>query len=91
VCGTKTYDNGTLSCASMDALRYMMDPRNSITEDSVFQFKSLETADVGYNEIAKVVSGTFLNDEECINAIVEASQTYNVNGYYLVAKMLTEH
>ena len=91
VCGQKSYDNGTLCCASMDALRYMMDPRNSISEDSVFQFKSLETPDVGYDDIARVVNGTFLNDTECINAIVEASTAYNVNGFYLVAKMLTEH
>lgn len=90
VCGTKKFDNG-LCCASMEALKYMMDPRNSITEDSVFQFKSLETADAGYNEIARVVAGTFLNDAECINAIVEATQVHNINGFYLVAKMLTEH
>lgn len=89
ICGTKKFDNG-LCCASMEALKYMMDPRNSLTEDSVFQFKSLETADVGYNEIARVVNGTFLNDAECINAIVEASQAYNINGFYLVAKLLTE-
>lgn len=90
ICGTKKFDNG-LCCASMEALKYMMDPRNSITEDSVFQFKSLETADVTYNDISRVVAGTFLNDAECINAIVEATTTHNINGFYLVAKMLTEH
>lgn len=89
VCGTAKFDNG-LCCASMESLKYMMDPRNSITEESVFQFKSLEIADVGYDDVARVVAGTFLNDAECINAIVEASQTYNINGFYLVAKILTE-
>lgn len=58
ICGTKTFDSG-LSCASMEALRYMMDPRNSISDDSVFQFKSLETPDVTYNDIVRVVTGTF--------------------------------
>lgn len=91
LCGTKAYDNGSLCCASMDAIRYMMDPRNSITEDSVFQFKSLEISDAGPAEVSRAVAGTFLNDPECINAIVEASQAYNVNAFYLVAKMLTEH
>lgn len=91
VCGTKSYDNGSLCCASMDALRYMMDPRNSITEDSVFQFKSLETPDVTYEDVVRVIAGTFLDHEECARAVVEASQKYNINGYYLVAKMLTEH
>lgn len=90
ICASKHFDNN-LSCASREAIAYMMDPRNSITEDSVFQFKSLETADAGYDDIARVVAGTFLNDAECINAIVEASTTFNVNAYYLVAKMLTEH
>jgi len=90
ICADKHFDNN-LSCASREAIAYMMDPRNSLTEDSVFQFKSLETADAGYDDIARVVSGTFLNDAECINAIVEASTTFNVNAYYLVAKMLTEH
>lgn len=90
ICGTGKFDNG-LCCASMEALKYMMDPRNSITEESVFQFKSLEIADATYEDIARVVTGTFLNDTECINAIIEASQIHNVNAFYLVAKMLTEH
>ena len=40
--GTQKYDNGSLCCASKEAIAYMLDPRNSINEDSVFQFKSLE-------------------------------------------------
>lgn len=91
VCGTKSYDNGSLRCASMEALKYMMDPRNSISDLSVFQFKSLESPDVSYDDVVRVIAGTFLDHEECARAIVEASQAYNINGYYLVAKMLTEH
>lgn len=90
VCGTTAYDNGTLSCASKDAIRYMMDPRNSINEDSVFQFKSLEIADASYDDIARACIGTFLNNGECVAAILEASQAYNINPFYLVAKILTE-
>ena len=90
VCGTKVYDNGSLSCASQEAIKYMMDPRNSITEGSVFQFKSLETADCSYDDIARACIGTFLNNGECVAAILEASQTYNINAFYLVAKILTE-
>lgn len=91
VCGDKRYDNGTLCCASMDVLKYMMDPRNSISDASIFQFKSLEAPDVSYEDVVRVISGTFLDHEECARAVVEASQAYNINGYYLVAKMLTEH
>ena len=90
VCGTKVYDNGSLSCASQDAIRYMMDPRNSLTEESLFQFKSLDAADASYDDIARACSGTFLNNGECVQAILEASQAYNVNAFYLVAKIITE-
>ena len=90
VCGTKTYDNGTLSCASQDAIRYMMDPRNSLNEDSVFQFKSLEGVDTSYDDIARACIGTFLNNGECVQAILEASRNNNVNAFYLVAKIITE-
>ena len=90
VCGTKVYDNGTLSCASQEAIKYMMDPRNSITEESVFQFKSLEIADASYDDIARACIGTFLNNGECVQAILEASQAYNINAFYLVAKILIE-
>ena len=41
VCGTKSYDNGSLRCASMEALKYMMDPRNSLNSSDVFQFMEL--------------------------------------------------
>ena len=90
VCGTKVYDNGTLSCASQEAIKYMMDPRNSLTEESVFQFKSLEGNDVSYNDIARACIGTFLNNGECVQAILEASQANNINAFYLVAKIITE-
>lgn len=90
VCGTKVYDNGTLSCASQDAIRYMMDPRNSLTEESVFQFKSLEGVDTSYDDIARACIGTFLNNGECVQAILEASINNNVNAFYLVAKIITE-
>lgn len=90
VCGTKVYDNGSLSCASKEAIKYMMDPRNSLTEDSVFQFKNLEIADASYDDIARACIGTFLNNGECVGAILEASQANNINAFYLVAKILTE-
>ena len=90
VCGTKVYDNGSLSCASKEAIKYMMDPRNSLNEESVFQFKSLEIADASYDDIARACIGTFLNNGECVAAILEASQAYNINAFYLVAKILTE-
>lgn len=93
ICGNKAYDNGSWCCASLDALAYMMDPRASINEEDVFQFKDLEGGDVTYNDIARVVSGygAYLNNGEAIQAIVDASNQYNINGYFLVAKIINEH
>ena len=93
ICGTQKYDNGSWCCASKEALAYMMDPRNSINDSDVFQFKDLEGSDVSYDDIARVVAGygSYLNNQEAIQAIVDASVQYNVNGYFLVAKIVNEH
>lgn len=93
LCGSTKYDNGSWCCASKEALAYMMDPRNSINETDLFQFKDLEGSDVSYNDIARVVAsyGPYLNNQEAIQAIVDASVQYNVNGYFLVAKIVNEH
>ena len=93
LCGTTKYDNGSWCCASKEALAYMMDPRNSLNESDLFQFKDLEGSDVSYEDIARVVSGygSYINNQEAIQAIVDASVQYNVNGYFLVAKIINEH
>ena len=93
ICGTQKYDNGSWCCASKEALAYMMDPRNSINDSDIFQFKDLEGSDVSYDDIARVVAGygSYLNNQEAIQAIVDASVQYNVNGYFLVAKIVNEH
>ncbi len=93
ICGTAKYDNGTWCCSSLEALSYMMDPRNSINENDIFQFKDLESADVSYDDIAKVVAGygSYINNQEVIQAIVDASRTYRINGFFLVAKIINEH
>lgn len=93
ICGNKAYDNGSWCCASLEALSYMMDPRNSINDNDIFQFKDLEGSDVTYNDIARVVSGygAYINNGEAIQAIVDASKQYNINGYFLVAKIINEH
>ena len=93
ICGTAKYDNGTWCCSSLESLAYMMDPRNSINESDIFQFKDLEGSDVSYEDIQRVVSGygSYLNNPEAIQAIVDASREYNINGYFLVAKIINEH
>ena len=93
LCGTQKYDNGSWCCASLESLAYMMDPRNSINESDVFQFKDLQASDVTYEDIARVVSGygEYINNQEVVQAIVDASKEHNINGYFLVAKIINEH
>lgn len=93
LCGNKPYDNGSWCCASLEALAYMMDPRNSINENDIFQFKHLINGDVTYADIARVVAnyGSYLNNPEAIQAIVDASSMYQINGYFLVSKIVNEH
>lgn len=93
ICGLQPFDSGVWRCASREAIEYMMDARNSLSVDSVFQFKTLETPDVSVADVTNIVAGkgTFINNSEAIQAIYDASVTYNINGYYLVAKIIGEH
>ena len=90
ICGNKAYDNGGWVCASESAIKYMMDPRNSINETDIFQFQELTYDGYDKNTIAKMVEGTFLNKTKYINAIKEVAEETNVSPYYLVARILQE-
>ena len=91
VCGaSKTYDSGNWHCASESAIAYMLDPRNSANYSDIFQFMELSYSECNVQTIRSMVSGTFLNNESYINAIVEAAKKYDVNAYYIVARILQE-
>ena len=90
VCGEKKYDNGNMHCASEAAIAYMMDPRNSTNYSDIFQFMQLSYVDCNVQTIKKMVEGTFLNNESYINIIIESAQKYNVNAYYIVARIVQE-
>lgn len=90
-CGeNKTYDSGNWHCASEAAIAYMMDPRNSTNNTDIFQFMELTYNGCNMQTIRQMVSGTFLNNESYINAIVSAAQKHNVNAYYIVARIIQE-
>lgn len=90
ICKDERYDNGSWACASEIALRYMIDPRNSINTSDVFQFMELTYVDCDYNSIYNMVAGTFLDNYNYINAILNTARKYNVNAYYLAALALQE-
>lgn len=90
-CGKdKLYDSGKWYCASESAIAYMMDPRNSTNYSDIFQFMELTYSDCNIQTIRTMVADTFLNNESYINAIISAAKKYNVNPYYLVARMIQE-
>lgn len=90
-CGaSKTYDSGNWHCASEAAIAYMMDARNSLNYTDIFQFMELSYTNCNVQTIKTMVANTFLNNDSYINAIVQAAQKYNVNAYYIVARILQE-
>lgn len=88
ICGEKGYDNGNWKCASEQAIKYMMDPRNSINASDIFQFEELTNSGCDINTLKSMTNGTFLEGHE--QGIINASNNNNVNAYYIVARLIQE-
>lgn len=88
ICGDKGYDNGNWKCASEQAIKYMMDPRNSINASDIFQFEELTNSGCDINTLKSMTNGTFLEGHE--QGIINASNNNNVNAYYIVARLIQE-
>ncbi|MBQ9132678.1 MAG: hypothetical protein IJX62_09465, partial [Clostridia bacterium] len=68
---TKLYDAGYYQ-ASVDTVKYFMDPRNFLNETDIFQFFDLSSAeDAPIDAVRAVLSGTFME-----NATLENGMTY---------------
>ena len=90
ICGEKTYDTGDWHCASETAISYMMDPRNFLDDSNIFQFLELTYTNYSYEQILNMVSGSYLNSTSVIDSIINAAKTYNVNPYYIIARLIQE-
>ena len=90
ICGNKTYDTGDWYCASEEAIKYMMDPRNFLDENNIFQFLELTYSNYNYEQIHNMVKDSFLNNTNTIDAIIDSSKNYNVNPYYIIARLIQE-
>lgn len=88
ICGDRPYDNGSWRCASEQAIRYMMDPRNSLNASDIFQFEELTNNGCDINIVRTMTSGTFLAGHE--QGIVDAANNNGVNPYYIVARLIQE-
>ena len=90
ICGYQTYDTGDWHCASETAIKYMMDPRNFLDDNNIFQFLELTYTNYNYEQIINMVSGSFLNKTNIIDAIIDSAKTYNVNPYYIITRLIQE-
>lgn len=88
ICKDTGYDNGNWKCASEEAIKYMMDPRNSINNSDIFQFEELTNAGFHFDTLKSMTKGTFLEGHE--QGIIDASNNNNVNPYYIVARLIQE-
>jgi len=105
-CGTKVYDSGGWMCASEKAVAYLMDTRNYLTENYIFQFEELSYDPDTYTiaGIEKVLNGTFMyqksiqkyynnpdyEDITFSKAIMDAANSSGVSPYYLAARIRQE-
>ncbi len=97
------FDGPSWVCASEEIIKYYMDPRNFLDENSIFQFQllaynpSIHTID----GLRSLVSGSFLatgnitNDEtgetiSYVDAVMLASKKSNVSPYLLASSIIFE-
>ncbi len=90
VCGNNKYDSGSWVCASETAIKYMMDPRNSLNESDIFQFQELTYSGYDSKTIDSMVKKTFLDKNEYKIAIQKAAKESKISPYYMVARILQE-
>ena len=82
-------------CASKDIISYYLDPRNFLTEITIFQFLDLSNnISVSLSDIEKLVDGTFLDGEangiRYAQMIYDASKESGESAYSLVIKIFQE-
>ena len=85
--------------ANSQTIAYYIDPRNFLTEKSIFMFESLSYSSSIHTEegVNAILAGSFMarekvdgGDKTFAQVIVEAGQTYNISPYYLASRILQE-
>ena len=92
ICKDKRYDNGTWLCASDKAIRQMMDPRNILNEDNIFQFLELKYIDGAQTVegIKSLTEDSFLEGDSIAYAMLEAGKNADVDPYFITASLIQE-
>jgi len=88
ICPVCKYKNESWRCASQDAIKYIMDPRNSLNETDIFQFEELTNNGYDINVINNMINGTFLQGQG--NVIANSANATGINPYYIIARLIQE-
>lgn len=105
-CDGKPHDGTTWFGASQTAVAYYLDPRNFLTEDSIFQFETLSYIPSIHNEagVEAILKGTFMSnkkicdyygnsaygDKTFAQTIMYAAEQSNVSPYHLASRVRQE-
>ena len=88
-CEGKKYDvSKRWYCASETAIKYMMDPRNSLDEGYIFQFQDLSSSVGERDAIVKMTSGTFLS--QYVDSIMSVAKSVGISPFHIVARIKEE-
>lgn len=92
------YDGAGWVCASSDFIAYCMDPRNFLTEDSIFQFETLEYADYQTADgVKNILAGSFMSGnytdtdqsaKSYADTFLEIGKSLSVSPYHLASRCL---
>nr|MBQ8252063.1 cadherin-like beta sandwich domain-containing protein [Lachnospiraceae bacterium] len=95
-----TFDGGAWVAASKDIVSYYMDPRNFLTETTVFQFESLEYEPYQNKQgVKRLLKGSFMSGSykepdgkkrSYANTFVKAGKAVGVSPYHLAARCYQE-
>ena len=88
ICEQKTYDNGNWHCASEQAIKYMMDPRNLLNTSEIFQLEELTYNGCDSKVISSMTKDTFLQNYS--EKIAQIAKDNGINPYYIVARLIQE-
>ena len=83
-------------CASKDIIEYYLDPRNFLTNITIFQFLDLSnSSDVPVSQIEKIVKGTYLDGTtktgvRYAQAIKDASEVSGESAYSIIIRIFQE-
>ena len=90
-CGTRKYDiSQRWYCASQEAVKFMMDPRNSLTEEYIFQFQDISSSVGDKDAIKKITEGTFLYNDSYVDAIIKAANENGLSPFHIVSRITQE-